>query len=75
MLQLVLCSFSRYTSRMDNPRDTDDDLAHDLGFALWQAMRKRIPIDECRTKAKAALAHLKLSGWQWHRRPPVKPHG
>ena len=55
-------------------RDTDDDLAFDIGFGLKRAGIK-LPIEACRVIAARVVAHLHLARWQFTRRDPEEPHG
>ena len=58
---------------MFDRRESDDDLAHDVGFALMKA-RLKLPIEACHIIGAAVVAHLKLAGWQFRRKEPKPPH-
>ncbi len=58
---------------MQDRRETDDDLAFDIGFALKKAKIK-LPIEVCRIIATRVVEHLKLAGWHFRRPPPKPPH-
>jgi hypothetical protein len=53
---------------MFDPRDSDKDLADDIG--LWRHGRLKIPIEVCRLIGAAVVAHLKLAGWRLQRKRP-----
>src|ERR1700730_25958 len=59
---------------MFDPRDSDQDLADDIGFGLWRHGRLKVPIEACRLIGAAVVAHLKLAGWRLHRKMPDPPH-
>jgi hypothetical protein len=59
---------------MFEPRDSDKDLASDIGYALWRHGRLKIPIEACRLIGAAVVAHLKLARWEFKRKPPQPPH-
>jgi hypothetical protein len=63
-----------YVSSMQDRRDTDEDLAFDIGYALWRAGVK-LDIAACRTIAARAIVHLKRSRWEFRRKEPERPHG
>lgn len=43
-------------------RDDNDAFGFDLGFAIWQALRKRIGLDYCRRLAAVVIKHVRLCG-------------
>jgi len=43
-------------------RDDNDAFGFDLGFAIWQALRKRIGLDDCRRLTAVVIKHLRLCG-------------
>jgi hypothetical protein len=45
---------------MFEPRDSDKDLADDIGFGLWRHGRLKIPIEACRLIGAAVVAHCAL---------------
>ena len=51
-------------------RDSDKDLADDIGFGLWRHGWLKIPIEACRLIGAALVVHLKLAGWRLQRRTP-----
>jgi hypothetical protein len=53
---------------MFDPRDSDKDLADDIGFGLWRHGRLKISIEACRIIGAAVAAHLKLAGWRLQRK-------
>jgi hypothetical protein len=55
---------------MLDPRDSDQDLADDIGFGLWRHGRLKIPIEVCRMIGAAVVAHLRLAGWRLQRWAP-----
>jgi hypothetical protein len=59
---------------MPDRRDSDDDLAFDIGYALWRA-KVKLDIATCRRIAADIIANLKLSRWEFTRREPAEPHG
>jgi hypothetical protein len=59
---------------MFDPRDSDKDLADDIGFGLWRHGRLKIPIEACRLIGAAVVAHLRLAGWRLQRKRPDPPH-
>jgi hypothetical protein len=59
---------------MFDPRDSDKDLADDIGFGMWRHGRLKIPIETCPMIRAAVVAHLKLAGWRLHRKTPDPPH-
>jgi hypothetical protein len=59
---------------MFDPRDTDKDLADDIGFGLWRHGRLKLPIEACRVIGSAVVAHLRLAGWRLRRKRPDPPH-
>jgi hypothetical protein len=65
--------FSCYVYRMDQ-RDSEEDLAFDIGYALSRAGLK-LDIERCRAIAARIVAHLKLARWELRRRAPERPHG
>jgi hypothetical protein len=58
---------------MFDRRESDEDLAFDIGFGLWKA-KVKLPVGACRVIGAAVVAHLKLAGWQVRRREPDPPH-
>ncbi len=46
------------------------DLVFSIGYALWQADRKKVDIDICRQRAEKVFGHLKLSGVRFFRPAP-----
>jgi hypothetical protein len=61
-------------TRMFDPRDSDQDLADDIGFGLWRHGRLKIPIEACRLIGASVVAHLRLAGWRLQRKRPDPPH-
>jgi hypothetical protein len=59
---------------MHERRDSDDDLAFDIGYALKRAGLK-VDIEQCRTIAARVVKHLRLARWQFRRRTPGPMHG
>jgi hypothetical protein len=59
---------------MFEPRDSDKELASDIGYALWRHGRLKIPIEACRLIGARVAAHLRLAGWLLHRKRPDPPH-
>jgi hypothetical protein len=58
--------------RMSDERNTDDDLASDIGFALWRSpfrLKRGQGIDACRFIARAVVEHLKRCGWRFYHVP------
>jgi hypothetical protein len=62
---------------MSDERNADDDLARDIGFALWRSpfrLKRDQGIDAYRFIARAVVEHLKRCGWQFtHRSLPGGP--
>jgi hypothetical protein len=59
---------------MHEERKTDDDLAYDIGFAIWRSpfrLKRDQGFDVCRLVARAVVEHLKLCGWRFY--PPASP--
>ena len=53
-----------YQEGDSSSEDDNTELTRDLGFAIWQALRKKLPIDECRMMAASMVKHLRLCGWE-----------
>jgi hypothetical protein len=54
---------------MTDERNNDDDLARDIGYALWRSpfrVKRDQGIDVCRLIAEAVIEHLKRSGWRYY---------
>jgi hypothetical protein len=66
--------FPWYRVAMQDRRDSDDDLAFDLGYALWRAGLK-LDIAACRAIAARVIPHLRMCRWRFMRREPERPHG
>ena len=64
----------RYVSLMHNHRHSDDDLAFDIGYALWRA-KVKLDIETCRSIAARVIVHLKRSRWEFARKEPEQMHG
>ena len=63
-----------------NKNELDDNLARDLGFALWRSPlrvkgKESQRIDGCVMIAKDVVAYLKRSLWKFEKLPPTEPHG
>jgi hypothetical protein len=58
---------------MFDRRESDEDLAADIGFGLKKAKIK-LPIEVRRLIGARVVAHLKLAGWQFRRKEPDPPH-
>jgi hypothetical protein len=53
--------------------NTDQDLARDMGYALWRSpfrVKRGQGIDVCRLIAEAVIEHLRRCGWRFYRVPP-----
>jgi hypothetical protein len=59
-----------WTDGMFEPRDSDQDLADDIGFGLWRHGRLEVPIEARRLIGAAVVAHLRLVGWRLQRKRP-----
>ena len=59
---------------MHERRDSDEDLAFDIGYALKRAGLK-LPIEKCRMIAAHVVWHLRLARWQFTLREPDEAHG
>ena len=59
---------------MTERRDRDEDLAFDIGYALWRS-KVRHDIAACRAIAARIIVHLRLSRWQFTRKAPQAMHG
>ncbi len=59
---------------MAERRDSDEDLAFDIGYALWRA-RLKLDIAACRAIAARIIVHLRRSRWQFTRKDPEAMHG
>ena len=55
----------------------DEELARDIGYALWRSpfKAKGQGIDACRTVAGAVVKHLHRANWRFTRKPPSARHG
>jgi hypothetical protein len=56
--------------RMTDKRNIKEDLARDIGFALWRSpfrVKRDQSIDVCRLIAEAVVEHLRRCGWRFHR--------
>ena len=52
----------------------DDELIFNIGYGLKRAGLK-MPIEACRQIGARVLAHLKLAGFEFTRRPLKEAHG
>jgi hypothetical protein len=55
-----------------NDRNTDEDLARDIGFALWRSpfrLKRDQGIDMCRLIAEGVVEHLNRCGRRFYRLP------
>lgn len=66
--------YTCYTAPMQDRRDSDDDLAFDIGYALWRAKLK-LDIATCRLIAARVIVHLRRSRWEFSRKAPEQMHG
>jgi hypothetical protein len=60
---------------MRDERNLDDDLAHDIGFALWRSpfrLKRAQGIDVCGLVARYVVEHLKRCGWRFYH-PSLPP--
>jgi hypothetical protein len=59
---------------MTDDGNTDDDLARDLGFALWRSrfrLKRGQDIDACLFVARAVVEHLKRYGLRFDHPPSL----
>jgi hypothetical protein len=57
---------------MTDERNSDEDLARDIGFALWRSpfrVKRDQGIDVCHVVAEAVIEHLKRCGWRFDHLP------
>jgi hypothetical protein len=57
---------------MTDERNAHEDLARDIGYALWRSpfrVKRDQRIDLCRLIAEAVIEHLKRCGWRFHHLP------
>jgi hypothetical protein len=57
--------------------DSDDDLARDIGFALWRSpfrLKRGQDLEACTSIAREIVRHLRRSLWLFKRAPPDAPH-
>jgi hypothetical protein len=55
--------------RMHDEGNLDEDLARDIGFALWRSpfrMKRGQGIDVCGLVARYVVEHLKRCGWRFY---------
>jgi hypothetical protein len=50
-----------WTDGMFEPRDSDQDLADDIGFGLWRHGRLEVPIEARRLIGRCAFAARRLA--------------
>jgi hypothetical protein len=56
---------------------SEDELARDIGYALWHSpfrVKRGQDIETCTTIAREVVAHLRRSLWIFQRAPPDAPH-
>lgn len=62
---------------MNKDEKHDEDLAWDIGFALWNGRfwpKRARSIEEYRVIGRAVVKQLRLCMWTFERRPPSMPH-
>jgi hypothetical protein len=75
------CSFfvlSVLVKIMHDRRDSDNELARDIGFAIWHSpfrLKKGQSIDTCVLLGRAVVDHLRRCLWRFERLPPREMHG
>jgi hypothetical protein len=58
---------------MTDERNNGDDLARDIGYALWRSpfrVKRDQGIDVCRLIAEGVIEHLKRCGWRFYHASP-----
>jgi len=65
---------------MTDPDDKTNDLARDIGFAIWRSPlrvkgKESQRIDTCVMIARDDVAYLRRSLWRFEKLRPDEPHG